>query len=226
MDMIEAKRVVGRKAAELIERGMIVGLGTGSTSERFIEALGERIKQDKLNIRAVASSRTSAEMAKKAGIPLIDINDAPRIDLTIDGADEIDPQKRMIKGGGGALLREKILALASGELIVIVDEAKWVNHLGRSKLPVEILYYGSPSTRRKLEALGYKGKWRLNSDNTFYLTENGNLIFDIEYTVLPFSPESEQEKMLRIPGVIETGFFINIAGRVLTGFDDGHVEMK
>jgi ribose 5-phosphate isomerase A len=215
--MDEAKKAAGRKAAEWIQEGMIVGLGTGSTAAFFIEALIER----KLQIQAVASSRTSAELAKKGGIPLIDINSVSRIDITVDGADEIDPQKRMIKGGGGAHLREKILASASGEMVVIVDSSKQVERLGRAKLPVEVLFYGSPSTRAQIEKLGFSGKWRQNEDETLFVTENGNLLFDIHFEApLPY-PEEVNDQILRIPGVVDTGFFFRLAGRVIVGHPDG-----
>lgn len=217
-----AKEVAGRKAAELIEKGMIVGLGTGSTAQYFIEALIER----KLPIKAVASSRASAELARKGGITVVDINTVDHIDVTVDGADEIDPKKRMIKGGGGAHLREKVLAFASHEFIVIVDESKMVQHLGtRAKLPVEILFYGSHATRSKIEALNFSGKWRLNTDGTLYITENGNLLYDIEYKTPPRSPEKDHETLRAIPGVIDTGYFFNVAGRVIVGYQNGDVKI-
>ena len=224
MDRKDAKRIAGEKAVEFVKNGMIVGLGTGSTSEYFIRSLGKKVNEG-ISIQAVASSRASAELARKCKIPLIDINDAPRIDLTVDGADEIDGKKRMIKGGGGALLREKILASSSNEMVVIVDSSKIVEKLGRGKLPVEILYYGSPATRKKLENLGYHGKWRMDGNGAFFITENGNLIFDISYASPPDSPEAEHEKMIQIPGVIETGFFVGLAGRVVVGHPDGRAEI-
>jgi ribose 5-phosphate isomerase A len=219
-----AKEAAGRKAAEFIEDGMIVGLGSGSTAACFIEALVQKAKRG-LRIQAVASSRHSADLAKAGGIAVSDINAVPRVDITVDGADEIDPQKRMIKGGGGAHVREKILAAASDEMVVIVDETKLVSALGRAKLPVEVLFYGSPSTRRKIEELGYQGRWRTNPDKTFYLTENGNLIFDIHFPSPPPHPEKDHENIIRIPGVVDTGFFFGLAGRVVVGRSDGQTEV-
>ncbi len=215
------KKAAGAKAAELIEDGMIVGLGTGSTAAYFIEALINRVRRG-LHIRAVASSRASAELARKGGIQVVDINEVPRIDLTVDGADEIDPAKRMIKGGGGAHTREKILAYASREFIVIVDESKCVPQLGRAKLPVEILFFGSPSTRHHLEKLGYHGQWRMQSDGTFFLTENGNLLFDIQFPHPVEHPEAEHLKIIQVPGVVDTGFFFGIASRVIVGNSQGN----
>lgn len=221
----EAKKAAGRKAAEWIEKGMIVGLGSGSTAGYFIESLIERCRKG-LSIQAVASSHASAKAAQKGGIEVIDINSVPRIDITVDGADEIDPQKRMIKGGGGAHLREKILANASRELVIIVDESKLVPALGHAKLPVEIVFYGSPATRSKIEHLGFSGKWRTNADHTLFITDNGNLLFDIHFPSPPPHPEAIDEQLRRIPGVIDTGFFFHLAGRVIVGYPDGQVKIQ
>lgn len=225
MTQQDAKIAAGRLAADWIETGMIVGLGSGSTAECFIESLCERCRRG-LRIRAVSSSRASAEKAKKGGLEVEDLNSVPRIDLTVDGADEIDPQKRMIKGGGGAHVREKILAAASNEMVVIVDESKLVESLGRAKLPVEVLFFGSPTTRLRIETLGYKGKWRLNSDGTLFLTENGNLLFDITFESPLSHPEKDHEKLIHIPGVVDTGFFFHLAGRVIVGYNDGRTEVR
>ena len=221
----EAKMAAGRKAAEFIKDGMIVGLGTGSTAECFIHSLIERCRKG-LKIQAVSSSRASAHLAEKGGIEILDINSVPRIDITVDGADEIDPQKRMIKGGGGAHLREKILASSSNELVVIVDNSKLVSSIGRGKLPIEVIFYGSPATRSKIEALGFHGKWRHNEDETLFVTENGNLLFDVFFDKPPTSPEAVHEEIRSIPGVIDTGFFFNLAGRVVVGYPDGKVEVQ
>jgi len=219
------KVAAGEKAASLIENGMIVGLGSGTTSMKFIEALTKQVEAG-LRIQAVASSRASAELAKQGGIEVIDINSVPRIDITVDGADEIDTKKRMIKGGGGAHVREKILATSSDEMVVVVDESKLVGQVGTKKLPVEIIFFGSPATRMKIEALGYSGKWRLNEDETFFITENGNLLLDLHFNEPPKAPEHLHEALLNVPGVVDTGFFFNIAGRVVVGFDDGKAEIR
>lgn len=221
----EAKIAAGRKAVEWIESGMIVGLGSGSTAECFIQSLVEACK-DGLHIQAVASSRASANLAEKGGIEVVDINSVPRIDITVDGADEIDPKKRMIKGGGGAHVREKILASASNEMVVIVDESKLVPSVGRGKLPIEILFYGSPATRMKIEELGYHGRWRMNEDETLFISENGNLILDLHFDSPPPAPEALHESILNIPGVIDTGFFFDMAGRVIVGYPDGKTQVR
>ncbi len=224
MSIQEGKRAAGRKAADWIKNGQIVGLGTGSTTSYFIESLIKRCEQG-LKITAVSSSHASAEQARQGRLEVLDINEVPHIDITVDGADEIDPQKRMIKGGGGAHVREKILASASDELIIIVDETKTVPALGRAKLPVEILFYGSPSTRRKLEKLGYQGRWRRNEDKSMFITENGNLIFDIAFELPPPVPEQDHEKIIHVPGVVDTGFFFGYAGRVVIGYGDGSIKI-
>ncbi len=221
----DAKIAAGRKAAEWIESGMIVGLGSGSTAECFIRSLIDFCKKG-LRIQAVSSSRASADLAKRGGIEILDINSVPRIDITVDGADEIDSKKRMIKGGGGAHVREKILASASSEMVVIVDDGKLVPSVGRGKLPIEILFYGSPATRMKIEELGYPSKWRVNNDNTLFITENGNLILDIRFDSPPSAPEVLHEAIINIPGVVDTGFFFDLAGRVIVGYSDGKTEVR
>jgi ribose 5-phosphate isomerase A len=215
--MDQAKRVAGEKAAEFIQDGMIVGLGTGSTSAYFIEALIRK----KLKIQAVASSHASAKMASGGGIIVRDLNEVSHVDITVDGADEIDAKKRMIKGGGGAHVREKILAAASKEMIVIVDETKVVPSLGRVKLPVEVLFYGSQMTKKHLEKLGYRGTFRHDPDGGLVITDNGNILFDIQFPSPLPSPEQEHQKILQIPGVVDTGFFFHLAGRVIIGRPDG-----
>ncbi|HEV7736292.1 MAG TPA: ribose-5-phosphate isomerase RpiA [Chlamydiales bacterium] len=220
----EAKRAAGREAAKWIEPGMIVGLGTGSTATYFIESLIERVKKG-LKIQAVASSHESAELARDGGIELLNLNDAPRVDVTVDGADEIDSQKRMIKGGGGAHVREKILAAASREMVVIVDESKLVSSVGVHKLPVEILFFGAPATRKKIENAGYKGQWRTDNQESFTITENGNLLFDIEFPRPPQYPEQVHATLRNIPGVLDTGFFFGYAGRVIVGYSDGTIKI-
>lgn len=222
MSIDAAKKAAGEKAAALIQNDMIVGLGTGSTVFYFIESLIKRCKQG-LKIQAVASSARSLEQAKAGGIPLIDINKIIAIDLTVDGADEIDSKKQMIKGGGGALLREKIVAAMSREMVVIVDETKCVSHLGKQKLPIEILPFGHSATIHKLNQRGYRGHLRSTSQNTPYITDNSNYIYDVQLDSSKAHPLEDHEKIKQIPGVLETGFFFNLAGRIIVGFLDGRV---
>ena len=219
-----AKQAAGNAAADLIQDDMLVGLGTGSTAFFFIEKLIERCRQG-LKISAVASSERSKQQALIGGIPIRDINEVTSLDITADGADEIDQKKRMIKGGGGALLREKILASMSREMIVIVDESKLVKQLGKFPLPVEIVPFAYPATIKKIEDLGFRGEIR-QKDKKIYITDNGNFIFDVHFQELCSMPEKINDALKTIPGVIETGFFFNLATRVLIGQPDGSVVQK
>lgn len=219
------KKAVGRKAAEFVENGMKVGLGTGSTAFFFIERLIERCKEG-LKIHAIASSTQSHQMAQKGGIPLLDFAQITHLDLTVDGADEIDPQKRMIKGGGGALVREKIVAAMSHEMIVIADDAKLVPHLGKGKLPVEVISFGRAATMAHIEKAGYRGHFRKNDRGELIVTDNHNMIIDIEFSSPCTDPERDHALLIQIPGVVDTGFFFNLAGRVIVGFPDGQVVIK
>lgn len=220
MSAEDAKKAAGRAAAELIENKMTIGLGTGSTAAFFIAHLGQRCRQG-LKVAAVATSDLSLRLAQAAGIPLIDVNDIVSLDLTVDGADEIDPQKRMIKGGGGALFREKIIAAMSREMVVIIDEGKKVEQLGKFPLPVEISPFASKATLFHLEEIGCRGTLRSTASGSLFTTDNGNYIFDVRFPSLLESPELINERIRSIPGVIETGLFLNMAGRVITGHANG-----
>lgn len=189
----------------------------------FIEELGHRCRTENLNIRAVASSNASENLARKAMIPLIPAAEIDRLRLTVDGADEIDRDKQMIKGGGGALLREKILASSSEEMIVIVDESKWVERLGLQPLPVEISPYLAAATLVKLRQLGLEGGLRMTAQRTPYLTDNGNWIADVDFRKAPYAPRILDALLHGVPGVLETGFFFDLAGRLLVGYADGRV---
>jgi ribose 5-phosphate isomerase A len=221
----DAKKKVGYAAADLIQSEMTVGIGTGSTVFYFIERLGKRC-QGGLKINAVCSSVQSEMLAKKEHIPVIGIDEVGLIDITVDGADEIDSLKRMIKGGGGALVREKILASSSREMVVVVDESKLVSQLGKCKLPVEIIPFGYIPTIEKIKKAGYRGILREKSDGSLLITDNGNFIFDIHFDHLREHPEQDEERLLPIPGVVDTGFFFNLAGRVIIGYLDGRTVIK
>lgn len=219
-----AKQAAGKAAVELVQNGMVIGLGTGSTAFFFIENLIERCRTTKLKITAVATSQRSSEQAQAGGIPLHDINKITSLDLTIDGADEIDHQKRMIKGGGGALLREKIIASISREMIVIVDENKVVDQLGKFPLPVEVVPFAHELTAYRLAQLGFNGSFRRTPMGELYLTDNGNYIIDIVFPNGCSTPEQDHAAIRNIPGVVEIGFFFNLAGRVIVGYSDGQVK--
>ena len=216
---MNGKRAAGYAAAELVKDGMIVGIGTGSTVFFFIEKLIEKVG-DGLIIKCVSSSNRSTEQAEEGGIAIVDAGEITEIDLTVDGADEIDPEGRMIKGGGGALLREKILASSSKEMVVIVDESKCVEKLGKFKLPVEIVPFAVESTIHRINKHGYLGTIREEK------TDNGNYIYDIHFESLRNDPEADHWKLIDIPGVVETGFFFNLAKKLIVGKTDGNIEEK
>jgi ribose 5-phosphate isomerase A len=219
------KKLVGYKAAEWIKSGMLIGLGTGTTVFYFIEKLIQKCKEG-LKIQAVASSMQSFEQARLGSIPLLDVNQVTTLDLTVDGADEIDPQKRMIKGKGGAHVREKIIATMSRELIVIVDESKLVHSLGVGKLPVEVLPFARNATLHHIVKAGYQGEFRKKEDGSLFVTDNNNYIIDIHFAAPCEHPEKDHALLISIPGVVDTGFFFNLTGRVIVGFFDGQVVVK
>ena len=221
----ETKRKIGEAAANIIQDGMTVGLGSGSTAFYFIQSLISRCKKG-LKIHAAATSKKTLQLAREGGIPLVDVDHLTTLDITVDGADEIDPLKRMIKGGGGALVREKIIASMSLEVVIIVDESKLVDHLGTRKLPVEIIPFAHEATKRKIEKLGFNGEWRKESNGSFYITDNNNLIFDIHFPALRQNPEQDNLEIRSLPGVVETGFFFNIASKVMIGFFDGQIVTR
>ena len=222
-----AKLAAAKEAAKFVKSGMTVGLGTGSTAQHFIKALAERIFQEHLNIQAVSSSISSTELAQSLGLIISDINAIQQIDLTVDGADEIDPQFRMIKGGGGSLFREKILAAMSQQVVIIVDQNKCVISLGKFPLAVEIVPFGYVSTVSRLERLGFEGSIRKRKNSsTPYLTDNGNYIFDIQLDSERKDPEQIEKTLKQQLGVVETGFFFNLATTVLIGHEDGTVEKR
>ncbi|MGE5520095.1 MAG: ribose-5-phosphate isomerase RpiA [Candidatus Dadabacteria bacterium] len=221
---MEAKRKAAEKATEYAQNGMIIGLGTGSTSKWAIQRLGERIKEG-LEIKAVASSIDSEKLAKSMGIPLIDFSEISSIDLTIDGADEVDKECNLIKGGGGALLREKILAYNSKNFIVIVDESKQVDTLGKFPLPVEVVPFAIDFTIKQLKYLGCEATVRKKNGSNF-ITDNQNLLLDCQFSKIT-QPAMLNELLHLIPGVVETGLFANsFVTSVITGFSNGEVNER
>lgn len=219
-----AKASVGKAAADRVQSEMIVGLGTGSTAAFFINSLAERCQKG-LKIKAVATSKQSFDQARALRIPLLDIDSILEIDLTVDGADEIDPKKRMIKGGGGALLREKIVANMSRDIIIMVDERKVVEYLGAFPLPVEIVPFAYAATLHCINKLGYQGKLRSTSNGTSFITDNNNLIYDIQLDWPCKNPEKVHAEIRSIPGVVDTGFFFDLARKVIIGDDKGNTRI-
>lgn len=219
----KAKKAAAATAVKFIQEGMHVGLGTGSTAAYFIDALIDRCRQG-LQIRAVATSEKSYDQAIKGGIPMLDVEAITTLDITIDGADEIDKKKRMIKGGGGALLREKIIATISKEMMVIIDEGKMVSSLGSFPLPVEIARFAHKATINILNEKGYFGKLRM-ADESPYITDCGHYIYDVSFSGALENPEDQEAIIRAIPGVMTTGFFFNLAGRVVIGNYEGSVKI-
>jgi ribose 5-phosphate isomerase A len=215
------KQQVGSAAAQRVENGMIIGLGTGSTAHQFIYALGRRV-QDGLRIAgAVASSQESKDLATSVGIAVSDLDTYPELDLYVDGADEVDPQLRLIKGGGGALLREKIVASTAHRFIVITDTTKQVARLGTGfPVPVEIVPFGATPVRKRLEALGASIQIRMHGD-TVFITENSNMIFDCTFAGGIAHPEELDAHLHSIVGVVETGLFLNFAQEAIIAGPDG-----
>ena len=225
MNIEELKKATGYKAAELIRKGMTVGLGTGTTAYYFIEKLIQRNSEEDLNVKTVSSSQKSLKQAKEGGLITCDIDEVTHIDITVDGADEIDPDKRMIKGGGGALLREKIVASMSHEMVVIIDESKQSSQLGSRKLPVEVVPFGAKNTLYRIQKRTPLAGFRMKEEDpkSIYMTDNGNYIVDIHFKPPIEDPEKEHSLLKQIPGVVETGFFFHLAGRVIVAFSDGQI---
>lgn len=221
---MNAKQMAGYRAAEFVKDGMTIGLGTGSTAYYAIEKIGEMVSGG-LQIRAIATSNASEELAKKYNIPLISASEVDHLDLAIDGADEVNPQMELIKGGGGALLREKLVAMHSDKFIVIADSSKVVASLGQFKLPIEIVPFTYEWTLKLLRSrYDVPFEMRKNGDD-LYVTDNGNYIVDAAFGVIE-SPATLAEELKAITGVVEHGLFVGITDTVIIGFEDGRTEIK
>jgi len=226
MTQDEAKRLVARRAVEFVEDGMVVGLGTGTTATLFIRELAER----KLNIRCVASSEASHDLAKSLGLRVETLVELPELDLYVDGADEVcvyhDAGLDLIKGGGGALLREKIVASAAKRFIVVADSTKVVKMLGRFPLPVEVIQMALPLVEPKLAALGFAPKLRrAKSGDGPFVTDEGNYILDC-FSEGIAEPESTAAEIRSIIGVVEHGLFLGMAELALVAGDNGVTEYR
>jgi ribose 5-phosphate isomerase A len=216
------KKAAGEKATDYIKPGMIVGLGTGSTAYWAIEKIG-RLVAGGLQITAIATSKQSALQARQLNIPLTTFAEVTHIDVDIDGADEVDEDLNLIKGGGGALLREKIIASASGEMIVVVDDRKLVKQLGKFPLPVEVIPFGWEMTVRRLQEMSCRTTLRRINGEAF-ITDNGNYIIDCDFGIIA-APATLHDGLNNIPGVVNNGLFVHMAGIVITGYQDGHTEV-
>jgi len=220
----EEKEAAGRAAAKLVRDGDIVGLGTGSTAYFAVVALGERVKSG-LKIAGIPTSSRTADLARAVGISLTTLDQHPGIDITIDGADEVDPQLHLIKGGGGALLREKVVASASRKMIVVADSGKIVAVLGKFPLPVEVIAFARAVVEKKIVALGGTPKLRTRPDGSPYLTDNGNPILDCSFGKIA-DPAALALTLSNIPGIVEHGLFIGLASIALVGRGDRVEEMR
>lgn len=216
------KQLVGEKAIEYVKDGMVVGLGTGSTAYFAILKIGELVKNG-LKIKGVPTSKQTEELALSLNIPLLEMADVTHIDVTIDGADEYDPQKQLIKGGGGALLREKIIASITKFYVIIADQSKKSAVLGSFALPVEITPFAKEITIMQLKNLGCQPVLRLK-DGKLFISDNQNYIADCKFTAIE-NPEELNQQINLIPGVVENGLFVNMANIVITEDGNGGVEV-
>jgi len=217
-----SKKAAAEAAVKFVEDGMVVGLGTGSTSLHMVSLLAAKVAQG-LKIQAVATSDFIADEARKQGIALVDgYPNFQRVDLTMDGADEVDPEGRLIKGGGGALLREKLVATASTRLIIMVDESKQVTQLGENwPIPVEVVPFGWARLHKRIEELGAQVQLREKDGKAFH-TDQGNYIFDCRFGPME-NPESVHASLIQLTGVVETGLFLGLTNTLIVGKESGEV---
>ena len=220
----QEKEAAARASLRFVKNGQVVGLGTGSTAAYFIELLGEQVKNG-LKIRGIPSSDRSREQAARLGIPLTTLDECPEIDVTVDGADEVDPQLRLIKGGGGALLREKIVASATKYYVIITDATKRVPVLGKFPLPVEVIKFAQAVVRKKIEALGAAVELRRGADGNPYITDENNHILDCRFGQIP-DADGLARRLNDMPGVVEHGLFIGMASMVLVANGSEIVELR
>ncbi len=212
--MSEEKRLAGEAAVDSVESGMVIGLGTGSTAYYAIRKLGERVRGG-LSIRAIPTSEATRQLAQEEGIALTNFSEVTTLDLTIDGADEVDPHLNLIKGAGGALLREKIVAAASRQVITIADSTKVVPVLGNFPLPVEVTCFGWETVARRILDLGAQANLRQLNGNPF-VTDNHQYILDCRFGRIE-DPATLEEQLNRIPGVVISGLFVGLTTRALVG---------
>jgi len=227
-DTERQKQIAGEAAALLVESGMTVGLGTGSTAAFFVKALGARAAEKGLTLKCVATSKVTAELAVAVGLKVIDLDKAGTIDLTVDGADEIGPDLALIKGGGAALLREKLVWEASLRCVAIADAAKAAKILGRFPLPIEVVAFGHTTTAGRIDdalawcGIGAEAKLRVK-DGAAVKTDNGNYIYDAACRKIE-DPALLAEALKSLTGVVEHGLFLGLADEALIGTDDGVVR--
>lgn len=227
----KAKYAAARRAASFVEEGMRVGLGTGTAAAWLVRCLGERVREEGLRFSGVPSSARTAALARDVGIALVSLDEARWLDMTIDGADEFDMDLSLLKGGGGALLQEKVVAMASDRMVVIADAARKVAHLGATPLPVEVIPFGWASTQAQIDemlismdVMGRAASLRMNGMHP-YVTDEGNYMLDL-YLERIGDPRALSLALNQIPGVMENGLFIDICDQVVIGYGDGRVEIR
>jgi ribose 5-phosphate isomerase A len=227
----EYKRLAAAQALELVTPGMVLGLGTGSTAKAFIELLAERVKRERLDLRCVATSEETRHFAEQSGIEIADFSTIADVDLTVDGTDEVDSRLNLIKGGGGALLREKIVGMASHRLCIIADQSKLVRQLGAFPLPVEIIEFGLAATIAMIETgaedADCSGELTLRRDRlgALFRTDSGHLIVDCAFRTIP-DAEALADILDIIPGVVEHGLFIDIADEAILAGPNGITVLR
>jgi len=220
------KELAARKAVQYIQHGMVVGLGTGSTAEFAIRALGERVEAESIEVQCVPTSEASAALGEQVGLDMISLEDNPVVDLTIDGADEVNPDLNLIKGLGGALLREKIVAEASTREVIIIDPGKLVDRLGtRAPLPVEVVPFAWALAQLRLMDVARRVELRRGDDGEPYRTDNGNFILDCHFSDGIDDAARLDRLINEIPGVIENGLFVGLTDIVIVGLDDGQCRV-
>ena len=217
----EEKKRAALEASRLVKDGQVVGLGTGSTAFYMVEELGRRVAEEKLHIIGVPTSKATSSLAEKLKIPLTTLEKHPELDIDIDGADQVDPQLDLIKGMGGALTREKVVASVARLFVVIVDGGKTASRLGEGQvLPVEVIPFAVPTVRRRIERLGGRSKLRLAKNGEPFVSDNGNSILDVDFGLIA-NPKELEVSIKMIPGVVESGLFVGMADAVFVGHDDG-----
>lgn len=209
----QEKEAAARASLQFVKDGQVVGLGTGSTAAHFIKLLGDEVKKG-LRIRGIPTSVRSKELAESLGIPLITLDDCQDIAVTVDGADEVDPKLRLIKGGGGAMLREKIVASATRKLVIVADATKQVQTLGKFPLPVEVIRFAQALVAKRITALGAYVGLRMGDDGKPYVTDENNHILDCRFGQIQ-DPEGLARELSMMPGVVEHGLFIGMASVAL-----------
>ena len=214
------KKAAGIEAAKLIQNGMIAGLGTGSTVRFLVDELGRRVQEEGLEFTGVTTSRRTQEQAEGYGIKIVDIDDVDHIDVTIDGADEVDKNFNGIKGGGAALLWEKIVATNSNKIVWIVDESKVVDTIGKFPLPVEVIPFGTGQVVKKFESRGYKPVLRLDAEGQPVRTDENNYVVDLHLECIEH-PEALADDLINTVGVVEHGLFLHMVDQVIVGDPNG-----